>query len=106
MPGSSIPAFFERKCSQCTYYSEEHDGEYGEIFCGSSCSKPGNERYANLKSFPFKNEQPCFVEEFWFSKYTDLVEEVPHPEYGWDISLDKAIAAWREQWKHKLDSNP
>ena len=85
----------KRKCAECTFYGEETDGEHGEIFCGYTCAlKP---HLANLRTFPFKNEQPCFVQEFWLSKYSSLVDE--HEK-----SIDAAIAEWRKEWGEKMDA--
>jgi len=74
----------ERSCTKCAYYGEEHEGEYGGTLVGVYCHKPGQERFGNLKTFPFKNKRHCFVIDFWHSEFTDEID-------GSEKSLDEAF---------------
>ncbi len=49
-------------CRGCVYYHSE--GLEGYDYWWPSCSKAGNERLRNLKSFPFKTHRPCFDGDF------------------------------------------
>lgn len=61
-----------KTCMRCEHYHEEWDGEQGEIFCGVHCNL--TPRYGNLLAFPFKKKMPCFQVNFWFSRFTVLVD--------------------------------
>ena len=50
------------ECVNCTFCSDVSEGyEYGQPNPIYACEKEGKEFVSNLKSFPFKKEQPCFV---------------------------------------------
>lgn len=83
-------------CVSCAYYGEEWDGDYGQYFCGSTCDiRPS---VSNLKSFPFKKPQPCFVLDFWHSKHAEKVD-------GTDESYTKALEDWSVENKQQIDAN-
>jgi hypothetical protein len=71
MTFTNIKKFENRACAKCAYYYEEWDGEYCELYCGSSCTRKGQEHYGNLKSFPFLKEKLCFQIDFWHSEFAN-----------------------------------
>lgn len=89
MVGTKVHNFNDRKCTKCSFYYEEWEGEYGGWYCGSWCQFGKREHYGNLKTFPFKNGCKDFVIEFWFSEFAEMID-------GTDESYDKAIKAWNE----------
>lgn len=94
-------SFHGRKCTECTYYFEEHEGEYGGWLADYGCEKKGQEHYSNLKSFPFKNKQPCFIPEFWLSEYSEEFgkdSDLIDPN-GCEFSLDNSKTF--QKWKAK-----
>lgn len=67
-------SFHGRKCTECVHYVESYASyEEGGYLEELGCEKPGNERFGNLKSFPFKNRRSCFQIEFWHSRFGELV---------------------------------
>ena len=77
-------------CMTCKHLGSESDGNFPEMATHwHVCRKKGNERYENLKPFPFKTEQKCWQPEFWHSKFTDTID-------GSDESVGKAIEQFTE----------
>lgn len=98
MPGTRVKTFQDRACTACSFYAAEWDGEVGSIYCGSSCEKPGNERFGNLKTFPFKNKRSCFIVNFWFSEFVDKIKT------GSEEELDRLWKAYQEKYHENIQS--
>lgn len=75
-------------CQTCCHLGSDGDWESGHTF--STCEHmPGRD---NLRSFPFKKEQPCWEPNFWETKFADMVK-------GDDASNDAASDAFHAAGK-------
>lgn len=62
-------------CESCQHLG--HDSAGSDDPCEPSwpiCTKKENERFNNLKSFPFTKEMPCWTPEFWHSKFAGMIK--------------------------------
>lgn len=92
MSYNRIPSLEGRVCTMCENYSQEWDGEQGEIYCGEHCSK--FPKFSGLKTFPFKKVMPCFSMDFWHSEFADLLgcfESDPRDKFGPDLLKSTAF---------------
>ena len=81
------------KCKECEFYRESYSGyEEGGYLEELECVR--RPRISNLWSFPFIRDQTCFVPNFWFSEFSELVK-------GDDHTLSRAIKLWREKYEPK-----
>jgi len=68
-------------CETCTHYHVETDGDDGgnSWVCGEECTnteRKNHEQIGNLKSFPFKKEQPkCWYPEYLFTNRHILINK-------------------------------
>ena len=66
-------------CLTCAHKSRDGDGNEPEYATSwDICDKFPH--YANLKSFPFKNDQKCWEPEFWCSKFAHEIKTGDHEE--------------------------
>jgi hypothetical protein len=56
---------YARNCRFCLFCGEDDDGSDYPTRSWPVCEKKGREFVSNLKSFPFKKEQPCHEPDFW-----------------------------------------
>lgn len=59
-------------CYKCTHLEQDSLGDFCEIPGAHYCSKKPS--LANLKSFPFESELPCFELDFWLSEFASEVK--------------------------------
>ena len=63
-------------CATCAYQSEDSDGEHGEIFCGTICSKRSGddyETYLEDQGVDLSAEKGCWEPNFWMAKTSDEI---------------------------------
>ena len=66
-------------CSTCTYLGSDGDGyEYNGTW--PVCDNKSRQHVNNLKSFPFKSEQKCWMSNFWSSKFPKEIKTGEHEE--------------------------
>jgi hypothetical protein len=80
-------------CHFCDRASEDHDGEHGELFCGTVCTdgKAGDETYLEDAGIDLDAEKPCWVPDFWKVPGHDF-----HNMIGDDCDPTAAMQAFKE----------
>lgn len=62
----------QANCETCAYLGSDGDGyEYNGTW--PVCDNPKRQHVNNLRSFPFKAEQKCWLPNFWQSKYASEI---------------------------------
>lgn len=84
-------------CLSCGCSSDDTDGDYGELFCGTVCSagKAGDETYLEDANISLEEEKACWEPDFWKtpgSEFLDLIGDDGDPTKAYE-------AFWR-----KIDS--
>lgn len=83
-------------CETCMYLgSDSCGGEPEYSVSWPICDKHGNERFSNLKSFPFKKKMTCFVLNFWHSEFADMIS-------GEEKNDDEAFRLYREKYHGEI----
>lgn len=80
-------------CHFCDRASEDHDGEHGELFCGTVCTdgKAGDETYLEDAGIDLDAEKPCWVPDFWKVPGHDF-----HNMIGDDCDPTAAMQAFKD----------
>lgn len=81
-------------CRFCVHAAEDHDGEHGELFCGTTCDdgKAGDETYLEDAGVDLEAEKPCWEPDFWRmpgNEFCDLI--------GDDCDPTKALQAFAQK---------
>lgn len=75
-------------CQSCVHLGSDSDGgEPENSIAWAACNI--NDRYAALRSFPFKKEMPCWDPDFWSSKFSGMIRT------GSDGELDRLCTRFR-----------
>ena len=86
-------------CLTCPWVSDVSDGpEYGPSWY--VCEKEGREFVSNLKWFPFKTPQPCWVPDLWDSRYTKSIRT------GSDLEVESALNTASKKVDFFIDNYP
>lgn len=68
-----VTGITDASCQTCPYIDDVSDGwEYGQEPY-YVCSHPKHKHKSNLKGFPFKTDQICWVPQFWASKFSGMI---------------------------------
>ena len=86
-----------RSCQSCYFYTEEWDGDYGGIYCGSWCELFENYPDQRFKPsfFPYMVAPGCYQPNFWGTKYADIIEDEMY-SMGYDKAVQYAFDEYNE----------
>lgn len=91
----------QNKCVNCHHYEEERAGyEEGNYIERQECMK--RPRISNLRSFPFKKEQACFVPDFWLSEFAKEVNASDSDVDYFNDACTEPMKKWREKYMQEF----